>query len=214
MQSRIILELENKEVNKVRLLNLDNCVSSSIDGLTSEFYGLVKLSMNYVGLTSLENFPELESLKILEIANNNISGGLKFLKSCPKLKKLNLSSNDIKDFNELKSLRKLRKLKVLNLSNNDVQMSKNYREKVFYLIPWLKFLDGFDRRNNECPSDHDDDEIAQSEDDSKEEDIEDGSDKSWDYEYFDELSEEMRKGMKAFDFGLVEFVLYLNSKRF
>ena len=156
MESRIALELENKEAKKIKKLVLDNCVSSSIGGLTDDFYNLIKLSMNNVGLTSIENLPELESLKKLELADNKISGGLKYLKSCPKLKKLNLSSNNIKNFNELKPLRKLKKLKILDLYNNGIQMIRNYREKVFYLIPSLRFLDGFDRRDQECSSDDDD----------------------------------------------------------
>lgn len=156
MQSRVTLELENKKNYKVKILNLDNCVSSSIEGLTSDFCNLVKLSMKNVGLTSIKNLPELESLKKLELADNKISGELKFLKSCPKLEKIDLSSNEIKNFNDLKPLRKLRKLKVLDLYNNDVQLIRNYREKVFYLIPSLKFLDGFDKYDQECPLDNDD----------------------------------------------------------
>ena len=166
MQARITLELENKEVSKVKKLILDNCVSTSIEGLTSDFYNLVKLTMNNVGLTSLENLPELRSLKKLELTDNKISGCLKFLKSCPKLRNLNLASNKIKNFNELRPLRKLRKLKILDLYKNDVQMIRNYRERVFYLIPSLKFLDGFNRRDCEVPSD-DDDGLSYSEDEGE-----------------------------------------------
>lgn len=52
----------------------------------------------------------------------------------------------------------LEKLEILDLFNNDVTISENYRNNVFRLIPSLKFLDGFDKDDNEAPSD-DDDEI-------------------------------------------------------
>jgi acidic leucine-rich nuclear phosphoprotein 32 family member A/C/D len=44
-------------------LNLDNCRSTSIEGLTDEFSALEKLSLINVGLTSLKGFPKLAKLK-------------------------------------------------------------------------------------------------------------------------------------------------------
>jgi acidic leucine-rich nuclear phosphoprotein 32 family member A/C/D len=87
-----------------------------------------------------------------------ISNGLNHLLTSPKLTILNLSGNKIKDFDELKSLEKLEKLEILDLFNNEVTSAENYRNNVFRLIPSLKFLDGFDKDDNEAPSD-DDDEI-------------------------------------------------------
>jgi hypothetical protein len=44
-------------------LNLDNCRSTSIVGLSDEFTNLESLSLINVGLTSLKGFPKLPNLK-------------------------------------------------------------------------------------------------------------------------------------------------------
>lgn len=58
----------------------------------------------------------------------------------------------------MKPLASLEKLEILDLFNNEVTSAENYRNNVFRLIPSLKFLDGFDKDDNEAPSD-DEDEI-------------------------------------------------------
>lgn len=78
------------------------------------------------------------------------------MSTSPKLTSLNLSGNKIKDFDELKSLASMEKLEILDLFNNEVTSAENYRNSVFRLIPSLKFLDGFDKEDNEAPSDDDD----------------------------------------------------------
>lgn len=47
----------------------------------------------------------------------------------------------------------MEKLEILDLFNNEVTSAENYRNNVFRLIPSLKFLDGFDKDDNEAPSD-------------------------------------------------------------
>jgi acidic leucine-rich nuclear phosphoprotein 32 family member A/C/D len=131
--------------------------------LTDEWTALEKLSLINVGLTSLRSFPKLPSLKKLELSDNRISNALNHLLTSPKLASLNLSGNKIKDFDELKPLASLEKLEILDLFNNDVTSTENYRNNVFRLIPSLKFLDGFDKDDNEAPSD-DEDEINGDED--------------------------------------------------
>ena len=110
--------------------------------MTDEFTALEKLSLINVGLVSLKTFPKLPSLKKLELSDNRISSGLTHLLSSPKLTILNLSGNKIKDFDELKSLHGLFNLEILDLFNNEVTSMENYREKVFQLLPSLKYLDG------------------------------------------------------------------------
>ncbi|XP_070494852.1 acidic leucine-rich nuclear phosphoprotein 32 family member A isoform X1 [Chironomus tepperi] len=156
MEKRILLEKRGREANQIKELNLDNCRSTAIEGLTDEFTTLEKLSLINVGLTSLKNFPKLPSLKKLELSDNRISNGLNHLLTSPKLTSLNLSGNKIKDFEELKPLATLEKLETLDLFNNDVTSTENYRNNVFRLIPSLKFLDGFDKEDNEAMTDEDD----------------------------------------------------------
>ncbi|ROT84405.1 mapmodulin-like protein [Penaeus vannamei] len=129
-------------------LNLDNCKSTSIVGLTEEFENLEVLSLINVGLTSLKGFPALPNLRKLELSDNRISGGLSALTCLPKLSYLNLSGNKIKDLETLEALKDLKSLVNLDLFNCEVSQIENYREKVFSLIPSLVFLDGFDKEDN------------------------------------------------------------------
>ena len=78
------------------------------------------------------------------------------LTTSPKLTSLNLSGNKVKDLDELKPLASLEKLEILDLFNNEVTAGENYREKIFELIPSLKYLDGFDEADNENPTDDED----------------------------------------------------------
>lgn len=57
-------------------LNLDNCRSTNIVGLTDEFTALESLSLINVGLTSLKGFPKLPNLKKLELSDNRY--GIRF----------------------------------------------------------------------------------------------------------------------------------------
>jgi acidic leucine-rich nuclear phosphoprotein 32 family protein A/C/D len=155
MEKRIDLEKRGRDARLIKDLNLDNCRSSTIAGLTDEFVALENLSLINVGLVSLKNFPKLPSLKKLELSDNRISNGLNHLLTSPKLTILNLSGNRIKDFEELKPLANLENLDVLDLFNNEVTQTEQYRDKVFELIPTLKYLDGFDQDDDEAPSDDD-----------------------------------------------------------
>lgn len=85
-------------------MNLDNCRSTAIVGLTDDFVNLESLSLINVGLTSLKGFPKLPNLKKLELSDNRISGALNLLSGSPKLTHLNLSGNKIKDLDTLDPL--------------------------------------------------------------------------------------------------------------
>lgn len=166
MEKRIALEKRGLADDKIQELILDNCRSTNIEGLTDSFTALEVLSLINVGLVSLKSFPKLPALRKLELSDNRISNALSHLTGSPKLTHLNLSGNRIKDFDELKPLKDLENLEVLDLFNNEVTMTQNYREKIFELIPSLKYLDGFDKEDLEAPSDEEDEANAGADEDS------------------------------------------------
>ncbi|CAK1546095.1 unnamed protein product [Leptosia nina] len=171
MEKRIALELRGRNPSQIKELNLDNCRSTAIVGLTDEYINLEILSLNNAGLTSLKGFPTLPKLRKLELSDNRISNGLNFLNGCKKLTHLNLSGNKITTIETLKPLEEFENLKNLDLFNNDVTNVEDYRNRVFALHPSLKYLDGFDKEDREA-----DDSSAEEEDemngnnDSEEED--------------------------------------------
>ncbi|KAJ8918966.1 hypothetical protein NQ315_016868 [Exocentrus adspersus] len=165
MEKRIELEKRGKNPADIKELNLDNSRSSSIVGLTDEFTNLETLSLINVGLVSLKGFPKLPNLKKLELSDNRICNGLNLLETSPKLTHLNLSGNKIKDLATLEPLKNFKYLKNLDLFNNEATTVENYREKVFKMIPSLKYLDGYDEAEGEADSDGEE-EVNGNEDDS------------------------------------------------
>lgn len=177
MEKRIALEKRGLPDDKITELILDNCRSTNIEGLTDSFTALEVLSLINVGLVSLKNFPKLPALRKLELSDNRIQNALSHLTGSPKLTHLNLSGNRIKDFEELQPLKELENLEVLDLFNNEVTMTQNYRDKIFELIPSLKYLDGFDREDAEAPSDEEDEANGASDgEDDDDPDLDDSSD--------------------------------------
>ncbi|KAG7308281.1 hypothetical protein JYU34_006968 [Plutella xylostella] len=197
MEKRVVLELRGRNPSQVKELNLDNCRSTNIVGLTDEYTSLEVLSLNNVGLTTLKGFPTLPKLRKLELSDNRISNGLNFLNGCKKLSHLNLSGNKIKDLETLKPLEEFENLRNLDLFNNDVTNIDDYRVKVFALHPSLKYLDGFDKedREGEDSSAEDEDDLngnndSDDEHDGDSSDGEDDDDVSLSAVYNDNLEEE------------------------
>jgi len=186
MEKRIELELRNQTASDVKELNLDNCRATQIEGLTDEFKSLDSLSLINVGLTNLKGFPNLPNLKRLELSDNRLTGGFEQLIGCQNITHINLSGNKIALVETLEPLASLKKLKSLDLFNCEITLLEAYREKVFQLIPQLKYLDGFDKDENDCEEDSedglgdddDDDEVDHEEDDeaADEEEVEDDDD--------------------------------------
>lgn len=59
----LYLVINQNCIFQITELNLDNCRSPNIAGLTDEFINLETLSLMNVGLTSLKGFPKLPNLK-------------------------------------------------------------------------------------------------------------------------------------------------------
>lgn len=201
MEKRLELEKRGRTPEQITDLILDNCRSTTIEGLTDEFVNLQTLSLINVGLTSLKGFPKLPNLQKLELSDNRISNGLNLLHTSPKLTNLNLCGNKIKDLETLEPLKKFEHLKTLDLFNNEVTSIEDYREKLFKLLPSLKYLDGFDVREQEADeSEQEGDSVnGNDEEDSdefsfggEEEEEEDGEDQDLGLEtvYKDNLEEE------------------------
>jgi len=187
MEKRIELEMRGRSPEEITELNLDNCRSTQIAGLTDDFVNLQNLSLINVGLTSLKGFPKLPMLKRLELSDNRLTTGLNALAGCPTLSTVNLSGNKLKDVESLEPMKDLPNLKSVDLFNCEVTSVEGYREKVFELIPHLKYLDGFDRNDQEAEESEDgmggeggDDEIngggEGSDEDEGADDDEDGDD--------------------------------------
>lgn len=192
MEKRIALEKRGRPDDQITELILDNCRSTHIEGLTDSFTALEVLSLINVGLVSLKSFPKLPSLRKLELSDNRVSSGMSHLAGSPKLTHLNLSGNRIKEFDELKPLKELKNLEVLDLFNNEVTMTENYRDKIFELIPSLKYLDGFDKEDAEAPSDEEDEANGGLEGDEEDEEEFDGEqDDSSDYDEDEDNNEEL-----------------------
>lgn len=136
---------------KVKELILDGSSIKSISLEEGErlekFKNLTKLSLNGTGLTSLTNFPELPSLKILELTDNYISDPIIFTiipKLFPKLKVLHMGGNHLKNPKDVKSLGVMPDLVALGLAMNPMANEKDYREVVFESLPNLEILDQVD----------------------------------------------------------------------
>lgn len=200
MEKRIELEKRGKDPSDIKELNLDNCRSTNIVGLTDEFKNLESLSLINVGLTSLKGFPKLPNLKKLELSDNRLSSGFDVLETSPKLTYLNVSGNRIKDLDSLEPLKHFKELKILDLFNNEATTIENYREKIFKMIPHLKYLDGFDAEDREVEDSDGEDEVngnGENHDDSDEresledKDLDDSLDLGVVYsENLDDLSDE------------------------
>ncbi|XP_062385336.1 acidic leucine-rich nuclear phosphoprotein 32 family member E isoform X2 [Sardina pilchardus] len=184
MKKRISLELRNRTPAEVAELVVDNCRSSDgeVEGLTDDFKELEFLSMVNVGLTSLAKLPSLPKLRKLELSDNNISGGLETLsEKCPNLTYLNLSGNKIKELSTVEALN-LKNLKSLDLFNCEITTLEEYRESIFELLPQVVYLDGFDAEDNEAPD-------SEADDDDDDEDGEEGTGPLGDYDDEDDDDE-------------------------
>jgi len=175
MDNRVELEMRGKQPSEVMELVLDNCKATQISGLSDEFVNLTTLSMINVGLTSLEGLPKLPSLRTIDLSDNKLTGDLdKLVENCPRLYHINLCANKISDVEALTQLKKLDELAALDLFDCAVTEVADYRQKVFELLPQLKYLDGFDVNDVEAEVSDEEDEQdfgAEAGDMSDEEDV-------------------------------------------
>jgi len=138
-------------------LVLDACKATKVTGL-DKFVNLEVLTLNGCGLTTLESFPALPSLKTLELADNQLADGcLEALQDAAliNMTRLSLAGNRFSTLDALEPLSACVNLRDLDLFNCPVTESENYRDGVFEMLPALKYLDGFDADDKEKEDDDD-----------------------------------------------------------
>ncbi|KAH8584896.1 U2 snrnp-specific A [Cryptosporidium sp. chipmunk genotype I] len=162
------------DYSEVKELVLDGVKLRELTQQDSEFLGrfseLQYLSLNATGLQRLDNFPLLENLKVLEIQDNHISGGLDILRNYKNLRCLLLGGNKIRDFSELIVLKELPKLETLSLLLNPIaeKNSESYRSIVFETLPNLQILDEMNKEGKEVEDyGYDDEEVEIIDDDTE-----------------------------------------------
>jgi len=208
MENRIELERRGRNKAQIAELNLDNCRSTSIVGLTDEYSNLEILSLINVGLTTLKGIPALADLRKLELSDNRIASGLDYLLKTPNLTHLSLSGNKLKDIDSLQPLAKLKNLKCLDLFNCEVTTEKDYRAKVFKLLPQLCFLDGTDASGKEDVEEESEDEEGEEDEEDdlieEEEGLEDVDEEGLDEgleDGLDELEDGLEDGLEEGEMG-------------
>lgn len=153
MEERIKMEMRGRKAEEITQLNIDNCHSSQqIEGITDDFKTLENLSAINCGLQSLKGFPFLSSLKKIDFSDNKLSNGLEFLAGCKNLTHINISGNSFSNVKAFEPLKDFANLKSLDAFGCPIMDEPEFREKVFEILPNLKYLDGFDKDDNECSS--------------------------------------------------------------
>ena len=106
LDSAIAAQVGATPPEQVRELILDACKATKVTGL-DKFVNLETLTLNGCGLTSLEGFPTLPHLRILELSDNQLAdGALEVLQDAAllQLTRLSLAGNR---FSTLESLEPL-----------------------------------------------------------------------------------------------------------
>lgn len=81
--------------------------------------------------------------------DNCLNGGLENLAPCVNLTHLDLKGNKIQCIEQLEPLKNLSTLKCLELENCEIAKTDRYRDKIFALLPNVKYIDGLDANGEE-----------------------------------------------------------------
>ena len=160
-KNNFLIQIQELILDKIFTLNkLTEDHKNTLEKYTS----LIHLTLNLVGLESLENFPKLEEAQIvskpinyfnyqIELNENKLKGDdLEILlKNCPKLYKIKLEKNLIDNIDNLKCLANYN-IKKINVQGNPIAQAENYRDTLFNMVPSLMSIDGIDREGNEVES--------------------------------------------------------------
>ncbi|CAN6281962.1 unnamed protein product [Urochloa humidicola] len=192
-----------KNTSAPKTLTLDGAVKSTTGRLPSPALlerfaaSLEELSVAGARLSSLDGMPRLPALRRLSLPDNRLSGAAALAtvaEACgATLRHLDLGNNRFAEVEELEPLAKLG-VEALDLYQCPVNKVKGYREKVFALIPSLKYLDGVDAEGNERLETDDEEDVEEDDDDEEGEEGEDGEGEEDDGEEGDEEDGEDEEG--------------------
>lgn len=156
------------DVDELILDDIFEDVSSLTESNKKDFEkysNLVHLSLNGFGLKSLDNFPKLSELSVLELRGNQLTGkdlGV-LVKLYPKLYKLKVGDNPISSINVFDCLSESN-LSKLELQGTAVAKEKTYREVLFKKIKNLDIIDNLTKEGDEVSTTNYDDEVEGGED--------------------------------------------------
>jgi Ran GTPase-activating protein (RanGAP) involved in mRNA processing and transport len=121
-----------------------------------EFKNVAILSFTNTKITSLNNFPDLEELRRIELNGNGLAGTelVQLLKYKEHLHTLKFSENNVREYAELEAIKELT-LCNIDLSGNPIAEKPDYREKLFEIFEDLEVLDGEDKEGNPIESEDD-----------------------------------------------------------
>ncbi|KAK3146506.1 hypothetical protein QOZ80_3BG0267360 [Eleusine coracana subsp. coracana] len=166
-----------------KTLTLDGTVKSTTGRLPSPAVlervaaSLEELSVAGARLSSLAGLPRLPALRRLSLPDNRLYGAAALsavAEACgATLRYLDLGNNRFADVEELVPLAKVG-IEALDLYQCPVTKVKGYREKVFALVPSLKYLDGVDAEGNERFETDDEEDDEEEEDEEGDEEDEGG----------------------------------------
>ena len=120
-----------------------------------KYRNLVHLSLNKIGLKSLENFPCIKNLHCLSLNDNNLNGeDLDVInKLYPYLHKLKICGNKIEKFDIFEKLENCGSLDKIEVKDNPfINEDNNYKEKLFNKLPKIKAIDKETRDGDEILS--------------------------------------------------------------
>jgi Leucine-rich repeat (LRR) protein len=195
MEGIINAQIKSTDPEDVEELNLEEWKGASISlpnkNYLERFENLDYISFSNSGLKSLENFPKLSKLIKLDLNDNQIKGGLEVLGTLTELMQLNLSNNQLNTVDQFQPLSSLGSLVYLDIRNCPITNIRDYRNKLFEIIPSLQVIDGIDRNGDEASlssgenseelnSDFDD--VADDLDDSDQNDVDSDDDEDSDSE--------------------------------
>ena len=188
----------NKEQDSVHEIICDTVVTKELNqeakDLLEKYQNAKSLSFISCQLKSLKNLPNIPSIEEVQFSDNHITGNeLSNLLIYPKLTKINLCNNLIKEIKDLQCLQALKELTNLDLSECPVTLLPQYREKMFEMLPQLKYLDLVSKTGENC-SELDDQEDEEEEEEENEKDndsfvVEDEEEEGEDEEEEEEVPE-------------------------